>query len=242
MGSSNMLGRLLEFSLTARPIAPALEFYETLGFETLPGGELLSTPHVAVWDGTASIGLHDHASDGVALTFVRPELASHLRALRRAGIELTSEQLGEDRFNEASFSDPNGQRVVLLEARTSSPGVWHAGRVPVCGKLIEYSLATHSIEESCEFWERVGLVRVASGDAPHDWARLEGHGLRLGLHRTSRFEAALSYYATDIAARADYLEARGIEVRRGVPLGRRDSAVLPGPCDLPIFLLDTIWP
>lgn len=235
-----MLGQLLEFSLTARPIAPALQFYRTLGFEELPGGDLLATPHVAVWDGTATLGLHDTEPDEPALTFVRPELGHYLRGLRHAGIELESQRLGDEVFNEATFLDPNGQRVVLLEARTFSPAVWRADRVAACGKLVEYALATPSIEASRTFWEKLGLVCVASGDEPHPWARLTGHGLTLGLHRTTAFRTALRYAAEPLAGRVEYLKAKGLEVRFGSPLAmsRHDSATVPGPCGTPMFLIN----
>lgn len=235
-----MLGQLLEFSLTARPIAPALELFRALGFDELPGGDVLATPHVAVWDGTATVGLHDRELDEPALTFVRPGLGEHLRGLRHLGVELEYQHLGDDRFNEAGFRDPNDQLVVMLEARTFSPGVWHAGRVAACGKLLEYALATHSIEDSRAFWEKLGFTCVAEGNAPHEWARLAGRGLTLGLHRTTAFRTALCYASEPLDGRIEYLRAKGLDVRAGTPLraGRRDSATLRGPGDMPIFLLD----
>jgi hypothetical protein len=237
-----VLGQLLEFSLTASPIAPTLEFFRALGFEELPGGDLLATPHVAVWDGTATIGLHDHELDEPALTFVRPRLGDHLRGLRHAGIELEYQRLGDDEFNEAGFRDPNDQLVVMLEARTFSPGVWHPGRVAACGKLVEYGLATDSIEDSRAFWEKLGFACVAEGVEPHAWARLAGHGLTLGLHRTTAFKTALCYASHPLQGRVEYLKAKGLDVRLGTPLksARRDSACLRGADHMPIFMLDDV--
>lgn len=235
-----MLGRLLEFSLTASPIAPALEFFHTLGFEELPGGDLLATPHVAVWDGSATVGLHDRELAEPALTFVRPSLVDYLRGLRHAGVDVEYQHLGDDEFNEAAFRDPSDQLVVMLEARTSSPGVWHADRVAACGKLVEYSLATHSIEGSRAFWEKLGFVCIATGDEPHAWARLAGHGLTLGLHHTTAFRAALCYASHPLEGRIEYLKAKGLDVRYGTPLrsAKRNSASLLGPGDMPIYMLD----
>lgn len=233
-----MLGQLLEFSMTARPIAPALEFCRSLGFEDLQTGDFLDTPHAAVWDGTMCLGLHDKEFDSPALTFVRPDLGDYLRGLRRLGIELAFSQLADDEFNQAGFLDPNRQLVVLVEARTFSPAVWDDERIAACGEFLEYSLATHSTEESQAFWERLGLVVIASGDAPHDWVRMQGHGLVLGLHRTTAFHSALSFKAASLDARVQYLQAKGLRLRRGTALSldRRASATLLGPLETPIFM------
>jgi hypothetical protein len=233
-----MLGQLLEFSMTAHPIAPALEFCHALGFEDLQTGDFLVTPHAALWDGTMSLGLHDREFDSPALTFVRPQLSEHLRGLRHLGIELEYAQLADDEFNQAGFLDPNRQLIVLVEARTFSPAVWDTERVAACGTFLEYSLATHSIEESQTFWERLGLTVIASGDAPHDWVRMQGHGLVLGLHQSTAFHTALSFKAPNLDARVEYLQAKGLQLRRGtaLSLGRRESATLLGPMETPIFL------
>jgi hypothetical protein len=197
---------------------------------------------VAVWDGTATVGLHDRALDEPALTFVRPGLGDYLRGLRHLGVEIEYQHLGEHEFNEAGFRDPNDHLIVMLEARTFSPGVWHPGRVAACGKLIEYGMATHSLEGSRSFWEKLGFVCTAEGDEPHPWARLAGHGLTLGLHQTTAFRTALCYASHPLEGRIEYLKAKGLDVRFGTPLrpAKRASACLRGPGDALIFMLDEV--
>lgn len=234
-----MLGRLLEFSVTADPIAPALAFYRALGFQELAGGDWLDQPRVVVWDGQICIGLSGRGLPGTTLTFVRPNLADHLRALRRHGIELESAQLGDDRFNEASFADPNGQRVRLLEARTHSPGGWDRSKVSACGDFAEYSVATHAIDDSIAFWSRLGFDEIARGGQKRPWARMRGCGLSIGFHQCAGFRAALSYRSSKLPARLEYLGAKKLEPRPGSPLTARtaDSATLLAPDGTRLFLL-----
>ena len=235
-----MLGQLLEIALTADPVAKALEFYQGLGFRSLPVGDIVTTPYAVVSQPRLALGLHAREHPGPAPTFVRPELRAHLRALRRAGIELEWSALADDEFHSAAFLDPNGLSVMLIEARTFSPAPLESDAASVCGEWLELSVATHSREESMNFWSALGLELVAEGEAPHPWIRLSGNGLTLGFHEGVRFPPGLSFVCDQLPARLEYLEAKGYRSRSGAPLGeRRDAcATLEGPEGTPLYLLE----
>jgi catechol 2,3-dioxygenase-like lactoylglutathione lyase family enzyme len=234
-----MLGQFLEFSLTAEPLADSFEFYRALGFQPVEVGDQLKDPYVALSDGGVAIGLHARAQSGPRLTFVRPQLRAYARGLRHIGVELEHAALADDEFNHVVFSDPNGQQVALLEARTFAPGDWNRQNVRACGEFLEYSVPTHSIERSRAFWETLGLAPVASGEAPHPWLRLAGRGLVLGLHEAG-FKPGLTFQAVELHARLEYLRARRVEVRAGSPLAERgrESATLPCPGGGSIYLVE----
>ena len=77
--SASMLGQFLEFSVAARPLAASFEFYRSLGFASIPVGDTLRDPYLALFDGDVAIGLHDRDAAGPA-AHVRPAAASRLRA------------------------------------------------------------------------------------------------------------------------------------------------------------------
>jgi catechol 2,3-dioxygenase-like lactoylglutathione lyase family enzyme len=187
-----MLGQFLEFSFAARPLAGAFEFYRSLGFTSIEVGDLLRDPYVALFDGDVAIGLHERELPGPVLTFVRPQLRDYVRALRRAGVAIAQSHLADDEFNHVLFEDPNGQAIALLEARTFAPGEWNDANVSACGRFLEYSIATHSLDESRAFWEPLGFTAIAAGQSPHAWLRLAGRGLVLGLHQ-ARFRSGLCF-------------------------------------------------
>ena len=234
-----MLGQFLEFSLSAEPLARAFEFYRSLGFQDVTVGDQLEHPYVALSDGGVSIGLHSRPQDGPLLTFVRPQLRDHARALRRAGIELEQAALADDEFNRALFADPSGQRIALLEARTFAPGEWNRHNVRACGEFLEYSIPTHSLERSRAFWERLGFHVVAQGESPQAWLRLAGRGLAIGLHQAG-FRPGLSFQSEQLAARLDYLRAQGIDSKVGAPVAERgrESATLSCPDGSSIYLVE----
>jgi hypothetical protein len=234
-----MIGQFLEYSLAARPLAASYEFYSALGFVSAPVGDVLPHAYVALFDGTLAIGLHDREQMGPQLTFVRPGLRDYVRPLRRLGIALESERLRDDEFNAASFTDPGGQRVELIEARTFAPGDWSSSHVTACGALLEISLPTTALAASSLFWRTLGLAIVASGEAPHPWERLAGRGLTIGLHE-ARFRPGLSFRCIDLAARSDYLQAKGLAPRGGNPLAdpAQRSATLTAPEGTALYLFE----
>lgn len=235
-----MLGQFLEVSVPVESLAAALEPLRALGFRELETSEVLETPYAAVWDGHVAIGLHAREGEDSTLTFVRPELEPYLRAFRRAGVELTFSHLAEDEFHQAGLADPNGQRVVLNEARTYSPADWKPEAVPACGELLEYSLSTDSLEDSLAFWQRIGLEVLREGVEPHRWARLGGNGLVLGLHECSRFDAGLTFRAASYDARCEFLRALGLRLfsRAPVAVDTPRGATLSLPIPLAIYLVD----
>jgi hypothetical protein len=235
-----MLGQFLEVSIPAHPVSTALEFYRSLGFRELPTGDILPWPYAPVWDGAATIGLQEVELGGPVLTFVRPELKAYVHGLRRAGVEFEYNQLADDQFNQAAFTDPNGQLVLLLEARTFSPATWEQSNVTACGEFLEYSIATHSVADSAAFWAPLGFEVVDEGAQPHPWVRMSGRGLTVGFHQATQFPAGLSFRSPDLQARVQYLKAKGVDLRRKAPMAPDSShtATLQGPAGLPLYLLD----
>ena len=156
------------------------------------------------------------------------------------GIELEFTSLADDQFHQVGFSDPNGQAITLIEARTFSPGSWDSCNVCACGEFLEFSIATHSTADSQIFWEALGLKVVATGEAPHAWVRLSGHGLVLGLHQTARFHPGLSFRSPSLEARLQYLQAKGLVPKRGGPFAEGDQrgATLVAPEGTLIYLIE----
>lgn len=234
-----MFGQFLELSVVASPLAPAFEFYGALGFRPLVSGDLLASPYVALFDGNIVIGLHDRDAPASQLTFVRPQLRDYVRAIRRLDIELDYLHLADDEFHRLGFSCPDGHAVGMVEARTCAPGVWDASNVPACGRFLEYSLPVDSLDAARTFWSRLGFEVAAAGESEHRWARLQGHGLTLGLHE-ARFRPGLTFRCEQLDARLEYLRAKGLELKAGSVLSpdKRSSATLAAPEGSMLYLLD----
>jgi len=218
-----MLGQFLEYSVTARALAASFDFYRALGFASIPVGDTLSYPYLVLYDGAVAIGLHDGAESGARLTFVRPGLRAYVRPLRRLDVEIDFQHVADSEFNTVGFTDPGGQPVTLVEARTFPPGDWDPYNVTACGEFFELTLPAQSLENSARFWQTLGLEEVAAGDAPHRWQRLTGRGLTIGLHEV-HCQPGLSFRCAYLAARAEYLRSKGLAIKTGSPLADRSQA------------------
>ena len=235
-----MLDTFLELGLSTRDIAAAFEEFRTLGFSAIDVGDIRDRGYAVVSDGGICVALHENELTGPWLSFVRPDLKSYVRALRRRSIEIEFANLGEQEFHELGFRDPNGQLVTLLEARTFSAGGVENVSASTCGTFLEYSIATASIGKSASFWEALGFTTVAEGSEPHAWRRICGAGLTIGLHESLLFRPGLTYSAGQLGARIEYLRAKGHDIRTGAPIvpDERPSATLRLSVDLPIYLLE----
>lgn len=235
----SVLGQFLEFSIATRPLAPSAAYFAALGFRSAATADTLSHQYAAYFDGSVTFGLHDRDATSPTLTFVRPDLKSYVRALRRLRIELDDVQLADDEFNRVTFRDPAGQTVVLLEARTFTPGTWESHDVCVTGTFLEYSVPAEDLAAARTFWEALGLTPLAEDDAPHPFVRLAGHGLVLGLH-AMHFQPGFTFLAPQLDARVEFLKAKGCAPRPGAPaLAPRDKrASLTTPDGTTLYLFD----
>jgi len=212
-----MLGQFLEFGIGTDDIAATYTAFQSLGFTAVTPGDMRSEGYAVVSDGEAYFGLYDGGDDGARLTFVRPELAHYVRALRRQAIEIEFAHLGDQQFHELGFAAPDGQRVTLVEARTFSPILAEQCAQSVCGRLLEFSVAVRSLESARAFWSGLGFEPIATGDEPHAWCRVATAGLTLGLHESAAFEAGPCFVATQLDARVEFLRAKGFSVERRTP-------------------------
>src|SRR5690606_3661197 len=74
-------GRVLEISVQAPGIRESRSFYETLGFEQLPVGEVWPYPYAVVTDGPLYFRPHAPPIREAKLTFVLPDLRARLGTL-----------------------------------------------------------------------------------------------------------------------------------------------------------------
>lgn len=236
-----MLGRFLEISVEAHRIAESAAFYEGLGLVQAEVGETWSHRYGVFTDGQLVIGLHDYSFPSPSLTWVRPNLARHLDVLRDCVGDLAFAKVSEDEFNEAGFTDPDGQMVALLEARTYSPPEVARPGSTILGQFAEFSLPVTDLERSVDFWEPLGFVAVEKGREPFPWAALTSDTLNLGLYQQPRMRGpAITFREPDMDDRIAYLQAQGFTLDPGTPISWRpaEGAILTAPEGTRFYLLN----
>lgn len=225
-----MLGRFLEISLHTPDIRASLEFYESLGFQQASVGETWPYPYAVVTDGRLVLGLHGAVVRSPALTFVLPALAQGIERLREHGIQFDQERIGNDVFNQATFTDPAGVCVNLLEARTFSP---IADEAPTtCGYFVEFAMPVRDMQPSRDFWESLGFVAMEEALLPFARTALVSDHLNLGLYRSRAFrQPLLTFEDAEMRERLTRLRERGYKLLDDMPDSLDDStnAILEAP-------------
>src|SRR4051794_24972228 len=146
-----VLGRFHEISLQTADIRESVEFYERLGFTQASANDTWTHPYGVLTDGRVFIGLHQRRFPSPALTFVHAGVAEFANTLEGRGIELETRHTSEESFNEIAFRDPDGQSVLVLEARTYSPPTRSADETSLCGYFTEISMPSADFERAREF-------------------------------------------------------------------------------------------
>ncbi|MBW7930444.1 MAG: hypothetical protein H3C57_03950 [Gammaproteobacteria bacterium] len=197
MGS---FGRFLELSLPAGDVLHSLRFYRSLGFGELPTGDIRRWHYAVVSGSGLALGLHGGGIAEPALCFVRPGLAEQAR------------RLGAEEFHELALRSPDGHLVLLLEARTFSPGAAEEDAVALLGREAELVLDCAELATSRAFYEAAGFIGPGADETrEEDGLALHGAGLRLVLREARRPGGlALRFPHPEPASLVAGLEARGL--------------------------------
>ena len=236
-----MLGRFHEVGVATADIRASVEFYERLGFTQAPTTDTWSHPYGVVTDGRLFVGLHQRRAPSPMLTFVLPGLDGHLAEFAARGIELDVRRTGEEIFNEIGFTDPFGQAVSVIEARTYSPVARATTDVSLCGYFSEVSMPVADFAAARDFWEPLGFVATEEGATPYEYLPLTSDYLDLAFHRTRTFDTPMLVFRDpNMTERIAHLRDTGVSVSNELPRGvnARRNALLTAPEGTVIALLE----
>jgi len=214
------LGHFLEFSVPAPDLGASLDFWLRLGLTEVRVNDIRPRGYAAVTDGQVVIGLHGAGLDEPALTFVRPDLARHARALADAGTDLVFMRLGDDQFNEVGLRTPDGHLLMLLEAPTFSVAD-DDPPAPLIGRCTELALASSTLADTRSFFEAAGFLGTEAED--EDSVLVTAPGLTLALRAEGR-QAGVTLRFEPAGDWRERLDLRGIVTR---PSGRDHVIVAP---------------
>ena len=235
-----MLGQFLEFSLPTPDIQASLEFYLKLGFTEATVGETWTHPYAVVTDGRICLGLHQHAEMAATLTFVKPGLLQHTRVLESLGVEFEYRRLGNDVFNEIGWSDPSGQMIRLIEARTFSPAKRPSSQRSRCGYFLEVALPSPELDAAKTYWEKFGFVGMDELDDVLPHISCTSDFIDLGLYgRQSLQGFALRFETENLEGALTQIGQVGVEPisRSPLKLPKSRAQVLLAPEGTPLLLL-----
>ncbi|HTW37886.1 MAG TPA: VOC family protein [Steroidobacteraceae bacterium] len=227
-----MLGRFHELSVPTTDIRASVEFYEQLGFRQAQTRDVWPHPYGVVTDGRIVLGLHQSAARDVSLTFVHPDVANRATELERQGLELAYRRTGAESFHEIGLTDPHGQRITVLEARTYSPPPEDRIEPSLCGYFAELSMPARDLDAAQRFWEPLGFVATGEVEQPYPRLTLTSDHLNIAFHAPRMLPSeALVFADEQMAARIARLRQIGVALERKLPggLDRERNALIEAP-------------
>jgi catechol 2,3-dioxygenase-like lactoylglutathione lyase family enzyme len=235
-----VLGKFHEIGIATADIRASVEFYERLGFTQAQTGDTWQHPYGVLTDGRLFLGLHQRTLVSPIITFVKPEIASHIGEIESQDIAITFQRTGDEVFNEIGLHDPSGQLITVIEARTYSPVDRRAKDTSVCGYFTEISLPTTDFEAGRTFWESVGFVATEESDEPYVHLPLTSDYLNISFHRPRTLDRpALVFQDPDMASRIAKLRELGVAISKELPRGLNpeSNAVIESPEGTTLLLL-----
>jgi catechol 2,3-dioxygenase-like lactoylglutathione lyase family enzyme len=236
-----VLGRFHEISIQTPDIRASVEFYERLGFTQAATNDTWTHPYGVLTDGRIFIGLHQRRFASPAATFVHAGVAAYANQLEALGVTLETRRTSEDTFNEIGFRDPDGQSILVLEARTYSPVTRGPDETSLCGYFIEYSMPSQNFEASREFWEPLGFVATEEPDAPYAHLPLTSDHLDIAFHRPRTLDRPMLVFRdANMRERLARIRTLGVretgELPRGLPPAA--NALIEAPEGTALLLLE----
>jgi catechol 2,3-dioxygenase-like lactoylglutathione lyase family enzyme len=234
-----MPGRFHELSIATADIRASIDFYERLGFWQAPTGDAWPHPYGVVTDGRVVLGLHQ-APDFSALTFIHPDLTAVANCLNAAGVTLALRQTDPEVFNRIEFSDPAGQKIRMLAARTFSPAPRAAQLGSACGYFGHYSMPAHDPAAVAACWEALGFVAMPPQTEPYAHQSLTSDGIDLALHAPQLLPVPVLVFCEEaMPAKITRLRERGVAFENALPraLVRPGAAALAAPEGTLLLLL-----
>jgi catechol 2,3-dioxygenase-like lactoylglutathione lyase family enzyme len=235
-----VLGRFLEIGIRTPDIRASVEFYERLGFIQATTGDTWSHPYGVLTDGRLYLGLHQNDFDSPALTFVHADIARYARELAAQGVKFAFQRTAEHEFNSVGFRDPNGQMLIILEARTYSPVARSAQRGSRCGYFEEYSMPCADFSAARQFWEPLGFVATEETDTPYLHLPLTSDHLGVAFHRPRLLDQPMLVFR-DPGMRERLSKLRDLDIggwqQAPAGLNTDDNALLAAPEGTRLLLL-----
>ncbi len=234
-----MPGRFHELSIATADIRASIDFYESLGFWQAPTGDAWPHPYGVVTDGRVVLGLHQ-APEFSALTFIHPDLVAVADSLSAAGVKLSLRHTDPEVFNRIEFSDPAGQKVRMLAARTFSPAATASEQDSACGYFSHYSMPARDPASITAFLEPLGFVAMPPQTDPYAHQSLTSDGIDLALHSPQLLPApALVFCEETMRSKIERLRESGVRFDPALPraLATDDAALLQAPEGTLLLLL-----
>ncbi|MFZ0391123.1 MAG: VOC family protein [Calditrichia bacterium] len=205
------LGSYSQVLLSVSDIQASLNFYQQLGLQQIDGRTGGPNPWVLLTEGNNSIMLSQNDFPSPALTYYADNMLERVKYFQKNSITFSDLSWKDEKLQNAVLHDPNRFGITLIAFDPSRfPSVQDTtARAGL--KLMEISIPTAEMDESVNFWKKLGFSVVAERDAPNRIVQVSDGMQHLAFLQTKSFsEPALTFAAENPDTVVSRLEKKGL--------------------------------
>lgn len=221
------LGNVSAFTISSPDLEKSLAFYQKLGFSELFRSDF-PFPLIQISDGSVMIMLRKDNTPYIALTYYVNEIEKTAEDLEKNGIEFNGKPKAGDMIKRYLLKSPDGFNISLVsfvDGFTQPTGPTMLTMQPAdltnpdkypnihCGVFGEYAQPVKNLDQSVNFWEKLGFQVISKFTSPYHWAIMSDGLNVIGLHQNDHFSApTITYFAADMKLKIENLQAAGLPV------------------------------
>jgi catechol 2,3-dioxygenase-like lactoylglutathione lyase family enzyme len=220
-----ILGEITAFTITSPDLEKSLAYYKRLGFSEVFRADW-PFPWIQISDGVLLIMLRLEQKPYIALTYYVKNIEKVVADLEETAIIFAQKPKKDDLIQRYLLHSPDGLNISLvniIEGFSQPPGPGMLQMPPhdyfkpetyvnkTCGLFGEFAHPVANLEESLQFWQKLGFALVSKFSSPYPWAIISDGLSIVGLHQSDHFSfPAITYFAADMKEKIANLIAGGL--------------------------------
>lgn len=238
------LGYAFEIVVTVPDLRQSLQFYEKLGYRQLTDTTSPTQHDVLLTDGIILLSLREGSAWKTNLTYFAENVAEKVERLERLGVSFDEKDQTNGKITSATFTDPNGLQVDLIQAAPSQVPKPLGKPISKAGQFGELSIETEDVRKSLDFWTKLGFEPTEHMPAsPDSWASISDGLLVLGILLKGYCQhiiktPSITYFEAEAPQRIRSLKEEGMTFVQEIPSenGETGHAVAQAPEGQIVFL------
>ena len=221
-----LLGDVTAITITSPNLDDSLQFYEQLGFKELFRADF-PFPWLQITDGALLIMLRQDNNPYIALTYYCKEIDKVVAQLQQAAIVAKSIPTPSPDIKRYLIQSPDGLNITLVThvdgfAQPPGPTMLTMPQQDYfdsekyvnksCGRYGEFAHPVTDLDQSIDFWQKLGFQSMSKFTSPYPWAILSDGLAVVGLHQTQHFtQPIITYFAKDMKEKIEKLKESSIK-------------------------------
>lgn len=223
--SKPILGEITAITITTPDLENSLAYYKKLGFSEMLRADW-PFPWIQIGDGVLLIMLRKDPEPYLALTYYVKKIAAVAKQLEQRGIAFIQKPKETDMIKRYLLRSPDGLNISLVSvvdgfSQPKGPGMLQMPQQDyfqpekyvnkTCGLFGELAHPVTDLEQSIQFWEKLGFSVVSKFTSPYPWAIISDGLSIVGLHQSSHFDyPAITFFAADMKEKIGKLKQDGL--------------------------------